>query len=52
MSGGYTLSGGDYDRYDRRLVEITVADGRDAGSVLLEEGLAQPWPNSGNPWCR
>lgn len=51
MSGGYTMSGGDYDRYDRRLVLIILADGRDAGAVLIEEGLAQPWPNSSNPWC-
>lgn len=51
MSGGYTLSGGDYDRYDRRLVTVMLADGRDAGEVLLREGLAQPWPNRGNPWC-
>jgi hypothetical protein len=22
-----------------------------AASVLLDEGLAQRWPNSGNVWC-
>ncbi|WP_223999057.1 thermonuclease family protein [Aureimonas sp. SA4125] len=51
MSGGYTMSGGSTDRHGRRLVTVTLADGRDAGQVLIDEGLAQPWPNLGNPWC-
>lgn len=51
MSGGYTMSGGSTDRYDRMLVTVTLADGRDAGEVLIAEGLAQGWPNSSNPWC-
>ena len=51
MSGGYTMTGGDFDRYDRRLVTVTLANGRDAGGMLIAEGLAQGWPNSGNPWC-
>ena len=52
MSGGYTMDVEGTDRYDRQLVVVTLADGRDAGEVLIEEGLAQEWPNSGNPWCR
>lgn len=51
MSSGYTMSGGGTDKYGRRLVTVTLADGRDAGRVLIDEGLAQPWPNSSNPWC-
>lgn len=51
MSGGYTMSGEGMDRYDRRLVTITLADGRDVGEVLIAEGLAQPWPDEGNVWC-
>ena len=51
MSGGYSMSGGSSDKHGRRLVTVTLADGRDAGQVLIGEGLAQPWPNSGNPWC-
>lgn len=51
MSGGYTMSGWSSDKHGRRLVMVTLADGRDAGQVLIEEGVAQPWPNSGNPWC-
>lgn len=36
---------------ERALLSIGLADGRDAGRVLMEEGLAQPWPNVGNVWC-
>lgn len=51
LSSGYTLDGDGQDRYGRKLVTITLSDGRDAGDVLIAEGLAQPWPNHGNPWC-
>jgi micrococcal nuclease len=54
MSRGYSLEGnGEKDRTsDRRdLVRVVLDDGRDAGQVLVEEGLAQPWPNKGNKWC-
>lgn len=51
MSSGYTMSGRRHDNNGRRLVVVKLADGRDAGLVLIEEGLAQPWPNSSNPWC-
>lgn len=53
LSGGYTiLWSGASGRYGRELVTIKLADGRDAGEVLIGEGLAQPWPNDGNIWCR
>lgn len=54
MSRGYHLvdSGGKDRTSDRRnLVRIVLADGRDAGTVLVAESLAQPWPNKGNRWC-
>lgn len=54
MAGGYRIAdGGKKDRTsDRRsLVRIILTDGRDAGEVLVSEGLAQYWPNKGNIWC-
>lgn len=51
MSNGYTMSGDKLDRNKRRLVKITLNDGRSVGKVLMEEKLAQAWPNSGNIWC-
>lgn len=52
MEPGYTINwSGERGLYKREIVTITLADGRDAGEVLLESGLAQPWPNKGNPWC-
>ncbi len=52
MTRGYTLTRHGKGYYERTLVTITLADGRDAGDVLIAEGLSQGWPNSGNPWCR
>lgn len=52
MGIGYTINwSGDKGSYGRQLVTITLADGRDAGDVLMAEHLAQPWPNDGNVWC-
>lgn len=52
MADGYTMNwSGRTGFYGRALVTITLNDGRDAGGVLLAEGFAQPWPNSGNVWC-
>jgi micrococcal nuclease len=54
MSRGYRLvDSGEKDRTsDRRaLVRVILSDGQDAGKVLVNEGLAQPWPNKGNRWC-
>jgi endonuclease YncB( thermonuclease family) len=54
MSGGYRLedSGRKDQTSDRRaLVRIFLPDGRDAGQILIKEGLSQLWPNRGNKWC-
>lgn len=51
MSGGYSMRRGGWDIYGRRLVSVRLSNGRDAGEILIAEGLAQPWPNSGNRWC-
>jgi len=54
MAKGYRLAdSGKADRTSdkRALVRVILADGRDAGRVLISEGLAQPWPNRGNRWC-
>ncbi|WP_224406097.1 thermonuclease family protein [Afifella sp. IM 167] len=52
MAGGYAIEwAGRRGRHLRELATVRLADGRDAGKVLVEEGLSQPWPNQGNPWC-
>lgn len=51
MSGGYSVERDGEDGYGRALVRVTLADGRDAGDALIDAGLAQAWPNSGNVWC-
>lgn len=52
MAAGYKIAwSGKKDRYGRELVGITLPDGKDAGAVLIAEGLAQAWPNTGNVWC-
>lgn len=54
MSKGYRVDdSGAKDRTSdhRNLVHIILPDARDAGSVLIQEGLAQQWPNKGNRWC-
>lgn len=52
MARGYRVNwSGKAGYYGRALVTITLVDGRDAGTVLLSERLAQPWPNHANPWC-
>jgi endonuclease YncB( thermonuclease family) len=54
MSKGYRLAdSGTKDRTSdhRNLVHVILPDGRDAGKVLITEGLAQTWPNKGNRWC-
>lgn len=52
MADGYRIKpSGRKDRFGRALVDVELKDGRDAGRILMQEGLAQPWPNSGNVWC-
>ncbi|WP_068461024.1 thermonuclease family protein [Hyphomicrobium sulfonivorans] len=49
---GYRLrSSGRKDPHGRNLVDIELTDGRDVSRILLDEGLAQRWPNRGNIWC-
>jgi endonuclease YncB( thermonuclease family) len=53
MGDGYTIEWtGDRGRYGRELAHVILDDGRNAGQVLINEGLSQPWPNEGNRWCR
>ncbi|MEF2549264.1 thermonuclease family protein [Aurantimonas sp. E1-2-R+4] len=53
MASGYQIEWtGGRGRYGRELANVILSDGRDAGQVLIEEGLSQPWPNDGNRWCR
>lgn len=52
MSGGYVVEPSvGTGRYGRQLVRIRLSSGAYAGDVLLREGLAQLWPNTGNIWC-
>lgn len=55
MRGGYVIQWSNrQDRKGKRgrqLVTIQLRDGRDAGAVLIQEGFAQRWPNTGNVWC-
>jgi endonuclease YncB( thermonuclease family) len=54
MSNGYRLADSgtkDQTSDQRNLVHVILPDGRDAGKVLVREGLAQQWPNKGNRWC-
>jgi endonuclease YncB( thermonuclease family) len=38
------------DRYGRTLALVEV-DGRDAGEILIREGLARPWRGRRESWC-
>ena len=52
MAGGYRIRpNGKIDPHGRTLVDIELPDGRDVSRILLDEGLAQRWPNRGNVWC-
>lgn len=52
MADGYSIkSSGKNDKFGRVLVDVVLSDGRNAGTVLLEERLTQRWPNDGNVWC-
>jgi endonuclease YncB( thermonuclease family) len=52
LAEGYRLRpSGRSDPHGRILVDIDLPDGRDVSRILLDEGLAQKWPNRGNIWC-
>ncbi len=38
------------DRYGRTLAVVRV-NGRDAGDILVREGLARTWSGRREPWC-
>lgn len=40
----------DVDHYGRLLRDLSI-DGRDAGEILIAEGLAQPWRGHKGAWC-
>jgi micrococcal nuclease len=47
ISGRWSL-----DRYHRRLGRLRLPDGRDAGDVLVSEGLARPYDGGARAgWC-
>lgn len=51
MPGAKAVELGGWDRYDRRLITITI-NGRDVGDTLIAEGLAQPYRRGQRPdWC-
>jgi hypothetical protein len=52
MTGGYSVEWLGDDDGSRELVQIRLADGRDAGDVLLGEGHAVRWPHAPGVWCK
>ncbi|MCB5205177.1 thermonuclease family protein [Neorhizobium sp. T786] len=40
----------DTDRYGRTLASVEI-NGRDAGDILVSEGLARTWSGRREPWC-
>jgi endonuclease YncB( thermonuclease family) len=51
-SGSFILENGprSHDRYGRRLATLT-RDGQSLGSILVAEGLAEPWRGKRSDWC-
>ena len=48
---GFAVQLGGWDRYERRLITITI-NGRDVGDTLIAEGLALPYQRGRRPdWC-
>ena len=39
------------DPYGRVLADVTLPDGRDVGTIMLQSGLAVPWPQRYD-WCQ
>lgn len=51
MPGTMAVALGGWDRYERRLITITI-NGRDVGDTLIAEGLALPYRRGQRPdWC-
>lgn len=52
MRGGYLIEwSGRKGGAKRDLVRVRLADGRDAGQVLIEEGFAVRWPHPPRVFC-
>lgn len=52
MQRGYEINWlGEKGGAGRDLVRIKLADGRDAGAVLIEDGFAVDWPHVPRVWC-
>ncbi len=52
LADGFRIrSSGRSDPHGRELVDIELPGGGDVSRILLDEGLAQRWPNRGNVWC-
>lgn len=50
--GVKVIDSGEFDRFDRPLVWVKLADGRSIGSILIKEGLARRWTPDYKPaWC-
>ena len=48
---GFAVQLGGWDRYERRLITITI-NGSDVGDTLIAEGLALPYQRGRRPdWC-
>ncbi|MGR6432323.1 thermonuclease family protein [Rhizobium sp. PAMB 3174] len=44
------LGSRDRDRYGRKL-RVVMIDGKSAGELMVEEGLARKWTGKRRPWC-
>ncbi|QDF14278.1 hypothetical protein vBDshSR4C_030 [Dinoroseobacter phage vB_DshS-R4C] len=52
VSGGaWVIWDGSRGRWGRPLIALRLPDGRDAGAVLIEEGLAVEWRGARADWC-
>ena len=51
MRAGYSIEWMGESDGSRELVRIHLADGRDAGTILIEEGFAVHWPHPDGVWC-
>lgn len=50
--GVQVIDSGEFDRFDRPLVWVKLADGRTIGSILIDEKLARRWtPDYKADWC-
>jgi endonuclease YncB( thermonuclease family) len=52
MFEGYSVEWLGESDGSRELVRVKLPDGRDAGTVLISEGHAIPWPHTLEVWCR